>query len=114
IRERSLEIAFNAGYLREMRLIAEAVELSRQGWWSHGPLERRLRRTHWHVIDGDDALSGLHGDSRLIAHQPLLERLRDAGRRRASEWLAQHAQTIGRRSSADLQRLFGRHHAVRD
>jgi NTE family protein len=114
IRERSLEIAFNAGYLREMRLIAEAVELSRRGWWPHGPLERRLRRTHWHVIDGDDALAGLHGDSRLIAHQPLLERLRDSGRQRAIEWLAQHARTIGRRSSADLQRLFGRHQALRD
>ena len=112
IRERSLEIAFNAGYLREMRLIAEAAQLSRQVWWARGPLERRLRRMHWHVIDGDDHLAGLHGDSRLIAHQPLLERLRDAGRSRALDWLAQHAAALGRCSSADLQRLFGAHEAL--
>ncbi|MCW5659858.1 MAG: patatin-like phospholipase family protein [Burkholderiaceae bacterium] len=114
IRERSLEIAFNAGYLREMRLIAEAVEWSRHGWWPRGPLERRLRRTHWHVVDGDDHLSGLHGDSRLIAHRPLLERLRDGGRQRALDWLAQHGRAFGSRSTADLQRLFGTHRASRD
>jgi NTE family protein len=106
IRERSLEIAFNAGYLREMRLIAEATQLSRGGWWP-GPLERRLRRTRWHVIDGNDHLSGLHGDTKLIAHQPLLERLRDAGRDRAQHWLSRHAGSFGRRSSTDLVRLFG-------
>jgi NTE family protein len=111
IRERSLEIAFNAGYLREMRLLAEAVEASRRGWW-HGPLERRLRHTHWHVIDGNDHLAALHGDSKLIAHQPLLERLRDAGRQRTLDWLSQHAASFGRRSSADLQRLFGGHEAL--
>jgi NTE family protein len=111
IRERSLEIAFNAGYLREMRLIAEAAQLARRGWWRHGPLERRLRRTHWHVIDGNDHLASLHGDSKLIAHQPLLEALRDAGRLRTLEWLQQHATSFGRRSSADLQRLFGTHEA---
>ena len=111
IRERSLEIAFNAGYLREMRLIAEAHELSRHGWW-RAPIERRLRHMHWHVIDGNDHLVRLHGDSKLIAHQPLLERLRDAGRQRALDWLSQHGPSLGRSSSADLLRLFGGHEAL--
>jgi NTE family protein len=111
IRERSLEISFNAGYLREMRLIAEATALSQRAWWP-GSLERRLQRTRWHVIDGNDHLAGLHGDSKLIAHQPLLERLRDAGRERTQDWLSQHAAALGRRGSADLQRLFGGHEAL--
>ena len=70
-----------------------------------------MQRTHWHVIDGNDHLATLPSDSKLIAHQPLLERLRDAGRERTLAWLSSHGASFGRRSSADLQRLFGGHEA---
>jgi len=108
IRARTTEIAFNAAFLREMRLLAEATALARDTWWP-GPLERRLRRVRWHLIDGHDALADLPADSKLIAHPQLLERLRDAGRERALAWLETESGHLGHRSSANLSRLFGLH-----
>jgi NTE family protein len=108
IRERTVDIAFNAAFLREMRLAAEATTIARRAWWP-GPLERRLRNLRWHLIDGNDELAELPAHSKLIAHQPLLQRLHDAGRRRMLRWLADHGPRIGRRGSIDLDRLFGGH-----
>ena len=108
IRARTMEIAFTATYLREMQWIAEAAAMP-GATWLRGTFERRVQRTHWHVIDGHDYLAALPSDSKLIAHQPLLERLRDAGRQRTLDWIASHGASFGRRSTADLQRLFVGH-----
>jgi NTE family protein len=111
IRIRASEIAFNAAFLREMQWLAEATTLARHAWWP-GPLERRLRRVRWHLIDGHDALSELPADSKLIAHPQSITRLRDAGRAQALAWIEQHGQHVGRRDSLDLQRVFGQHAAM--
>jgi len=108
IRLRTAEIAFNAAFLREMRLIADATLVARGGLWS-GPLERRLRRVRWHVIDVHDALADLPSDSKAIAHPQWLQRLRDAGRSQALAWLERHGDKVGVCSSIDLDRLFGSH-----
>lgn len=113
IRLRTMEIGFNATFLREMQWIAQATAASRLPW-QQGGFERRVQRTHWHLIDGNDHLATLPSDSKLIAHQPLLERLRDAGRARTLAWLSNHGAAIGRRSSADLQHLFGSHEPAID
>jgi len=110
IRARTMEIAFTATYLREMQWIAKASTTPTPAW-RRGAFERRVQRTHWHVIDGNDHLTTLPSDSKLIAHQPLLERLRDAGRERTLAWLSADGASFGRRSSADLQRMFGGHGA---
>jgi len=107
IRARTMEIAFTATYLREMQWIAQAA--ATRVPWRRGSFERRAQRMHWHLIDGNDHLSALPRDSKLIAHQPLLERLRDAGRERTLAWLSSHGAALGRRSSADLRILFGGH-----
>jgi len=108
IRARAVEIAFNSAFLREMHWLAEATALARQAWWP-GPLERRLRRMRWHVIDGHDALSSLPADSKLISHPQLLTRLHEAGRARTQQWIDRWGHHVGRRDSADLSDLFGRH-----
>jgi NTE family protein len=109
IRERTMEIAFNTAFLGEMRLVAEATELAQHAWWP-GTFERRLKRAHWHLIDGGDHLASLPASSKLIAHSALLQRLHEAGRERALQWLQGHAQHIGRRSTLDLIGAFGSHH----
>jgi NTE family protein len=109
IRERTMEIAFNAAFLGEMRLVAEATELAQQAWWP-GTFERRLKRAHWHLIDGGEHLAALPANSKLIAHGALLQRLHDAGRERALQWQQEHAAQIGRRSTLDLIGAFGSHH----
>jgi NTE family protein len=105
IQQRAMDIGFNAAFLREMRAWTEAREAARTRWW-RSPGDGRLVRLHWHVIDGHDALAALSPDSRLIAHRPFLEHLRDAGRARAIDWLGRHASQLGRSSSADLRALF--------
>jgi len=111
VRLRTAEIAFNAAFLREMHWLAEATQFARRAWWP-GPLERRLRRMRWHLIDGHDALSSLPADSKVIAHPQSLTRLRDAGHARAMQWIEQHARMVGRRDSFDLELLFGDGHEV--
>ncbi|MBE7419008.1 MAG: patatin-like phospholipase family protein [Ideonella sp.] len=106
IRTRTMEIAFTSAHLREMQWLAAAAA-SGGAPWQRGGFVRRVQRVRWHVIDGADHLAALPTESKLIAHQPLLERLRDAGRQRTLDWLAHHAGRLGRRSSADLVRLFG-------
>jgi NTE family protein len=107
IHERALEFAFNATFLREARLLGEAHAVARRSWLPLGMLERRLRRTRFHLVDADDALGALASETKLIAHLPFLERLRECGRQRALAWLARHGDSIGRRSSVDLLRTFG-------
>jgi NTE family protein len=102
IRARAIELAFNAGYLREAQLLADACAEARTSWWPFGRLERRLRRLRTHRIDAHEDLADLPGESRLIAHLPFLERLRDLGRARTEVWLNAHGAALGRRSSADL------------
>lgn len=105
IRTRTVEIAFNAAFLAEMRLLAESTRLARRALWA-GPLERGLRSLRWHLIDGQDTLAALPPDSKLLPHPQLLARLRDAGRARALAWLAAEGRSLGRRSTVDLMALF--------
>jgi NTE family protein len=108
IQARTVEFAFNASFVREACLLAEACAEARQSAWPFiGGLERRLRRLHLHLIDAHDELGELAGETRLIAHLPFLENLRMLGRARAERWLAAHGHDIGRRSSIDLAALYG-------
>ncbi|MFT3666344.1 patatin-like phospholipase family protein [Piscinibacter sp.] len=106
IRSRALEFSFNAGFLREATLLAEAAAEARRSAFAIGRLERRLRALRLHLIDAHDDLGTLAAETRLIAHRPFLERLRDLGRARAQRWLDQHGARIGRASSVDLAARF--------
>lgn len=107
IQARALEFAFNATFLREARMLAESCAEARNSAWPLvGRLERRLRRLHLHLIDAHDDLSELAGETRLIAHLPFFENLRNLGRARAQRWLDAHGSDVGRRSSIDLAELY--------
>jgi len=98
IRNRIVELAFSANFLREMRLFAEAAESARPGL---GGLQRRWRAMRWHMIDASGVAGLQRTDTKLIAHGPFLEQLFEQGRSRASAWLAAHRADIGRRSTVD-------------
>ncbi len=106
IAERAADIGFNAGFLREMQALAHARHAARRRLW-RSPSEQRQAGLRWHLIDGHDTLAALAPDSRLIAHRPFLEHLRDAGRQRALDWLARHGGAFGHKASADIEALFG-------
>ncbi|HEY9065284.1 MAG TPA: patatin-like phospholipase family protein [Burkholderiaceae bacterium] len=102
IRDRALEFAFNASFLREATLLGDAMAEARAAVWPHGRLELRLRRLRTHLIDGDGELHDLKPETRMIAHLPFLERLRDLGRQRTLRWLDEQGGHVGRRSSVDF------------
>jgi NTE family protein len=59
IRARSLDLAFNSTFLREMRMFAHAREYAGNSLLPRGRLERRLQRTHFLLIEADELLSQL-------------------------------------------------------
>jgi NTE family protein len=110
IHSRTLEIAFNATFLREMRMFAHLRAHLPRRWLGLGlglgALERRVLRTHFHLIEAADVLGELHSESKLAAHPKFFERLKNLGRARAQAWLAEHHAALGRHSTLDLSGLF--------
>ena len=106
IQRRSADIAFNSTFLREMRMFAHLRELAAQSSAQSGRFERRLMRTHFHLIEGGHVLGELAAETKLIASRQFVERLKELGREQARAWLRRHFGHIGNRSSVDLAKLF--------
>jgi NTE family protein len=107
INARITELGFSTHFMREMRTFAQANEFLRIHGAGLGRLERRLCRTRFHMIDPTDVVPLQRSDTKLLAHGPFLELLRDEGRERGRQWLAAHHNDVGRRSSIDLRVRFG-------
>ena len=106
IKDRVLELAFNATFLREMRMFAHAREYAGQSMFRFGHLERRLARVKFHVIDAHELLGELKTETKLAANMRFFEMLRDLGRARATAWLQAHYSQIGTHSTVDIAELF--------
>lgn len=106
IAARTLEIGFNAAFLREARWLAELAAAGRglAGWWRGNGIERRLAALRWHLIDAGDAIGALPSNTRLLPERDFLLRLRDQGREAALRWW--RGGSFGRRSSVDMLRTF--------
>lgn len=107
IEARIAELTFSANFMREMRMFSQAIEFSSPTFITWGALERRLQKLRFHMIDSSQVASLQRTETKLIAHTPFLELLRDQGRERASAWLAAHQGDIGRRATVDLKQCFG-------
>ncbi|WP_375058296.1 patatin-like phospholipase family protein [Zobellella sp. DQSA1] len=106
IHHRTQELAFKSTLLREMHSLALARQFARRTLWPAGRLERRLSRTRMHLIDTGELVGRLAMESKLTTSRSFLEMLRDQGRARACIWLSEHGDTVGKRASADIARLF--------
>lgn len=107
IQRRSSDIAFNATFLREMRMFAYLRERGQQqSPAAAGSFERRLMRTRFHLIEAKDALGDLASESKLIASRQFLVHLKERGREQAQAWLRRHFAHIGTRMTIDLAKLF--------
>jgi NTE family protein len=95
------EISFNSPLMKELRMIALLRQVADPG---HGEGERWAQmRTH---RIKSDMLAEFGASSKLNAEWAFVAKLRDEGRRAASEFLAAHGADIGKRSSADLDVLL--------
>nr|WP_295770750.1 patatin-like phospholipase family protein [Rhodoferax sp.] len=106
IETRIAELGFSAHFMREMRMFAQATAFAGSPWLNWGRLERRLRSMRFHMVDSSDLAILQRSETKLLAHGPFLELLKEHGRQRAGQWLADHGANIGQRSSIDLQQLF--------
>jgi NTE family protein len=82
-----------------MRSIAFVTDLLDQGKIKE---EAGMRRVRMHVIEAEPAGGGIADEGRFDARWPVLERLRDRGRRAAESWLAANFEALGVRSTLDL------------
>jgi NTE family protein len=99
IQNRLNEISFNSTLLRELRVVAFVQGLIKEGKLS--PDEYKNVRLH--RIDASGVLDDHEASSKSNAQWDYFVRLRDAGRRTAQSWLADHYGAIGARGTLDLQ-----------
>jgi NTE family protein len=112
IEARITDLAFSAHFMREMRMFTQATELA--GTHAHGRnklaqgwLEQRLQGMRFHMVDVNELTSLERSDTKVIAHTPFLELLREQGNARGVEWLKTHADSIGQRGTLDVKKWFG-------
>lgn len=102
IRNRINEITFNQSLLKELRAIEFVHRLLEKG-----ALDRAdYRDMNVHVIENQQKLRPLGASSKMNAEWRFLQHLRDIGRETAENWLAEHYQSLGQRSTVDLQAMF--------
>ncbi|HEV7267956.1 MAG TPA: patatin-like phospholipase family protein [Falsiroseomonas sp.] len=101
ILDRVNEISFNAVALKELKMMALLRKVADPGN-SEGAAWARMRL---HVVR-NGVMVALGSSSKLNAEWAFLDWLRDAGRRAAEDFLRDHAEAIGVRSSLDLDLML--------
>jgi NTE family protein len=100
--DRINEVSFNSSLMREMRTIAFVARLVEEGRVD----AKRYNRMLIHSIRDDDGMSKLNVSSKFMPDWSFLQRLRDAGRKIATAWLAENYGKINRSSSIDVKATF--------
>ncbi len=101
IDERMRELGFTTHFLREMQMFARTVAMASDSHQPLSGLERRLMALRFHMIDTELAVMQ-RSETKLLAHTPFLEMLRDQGREQGTRWLQTHADAVGARGTVDL------------
>jgi NTE family protein len=102
ILDRMNEISFNSSLMREMRVIEFVTRMIDQGIIP----QDKMKRMFIHSIEDERAMAELGVSSKLNPDWRLLSYLRDAGRRRAGEWLEANFDKLGSESSVDVRAKF--------
>lgn len=95
------EVSFNAVLLKELRMIA----LLRQAADPGSDEGARWARMRIHLVR-NDIMGTLGYSSKLNAEWDFVSMLRQEGRQAAETFLANHGDSIGKRSSVDLDKLL--------
>lgn len=106
IKNRILDVAFNATFLREMRMFADLRQVVDRSWMCFGKLERHIAHTRFHIIDAEELINELGADTKLAASLQFFHMMRDHGRERAKTWLRTQFLRLGKASTVDIEKLF--------
>jgi NTE family protein len=99
------EITFNSSLIKELRSVYFVQKLIDEGWIKD-EFKKRLKYVLIHGIRADNALSDLSVSSKFANDWNFLTMLRDRGRASAGQWLADHYDDLGRKSSVDMKKEF--------
>ncbi|HEY6259010.1 MAG TPA: patatin-like phospholipase family protein [Xanthobacteraceae bacterium] len=102
IMNRINEITFNSSLIAEYRAIDFVTRLIDQGRLPRGQGAGEYRRINVHRIALDSAFKQLTADSKLDSDFAFFELLRNGGQRAGNEFLRQHFDDLGVRSTVDL------------
>jgi NTE family protein len=97
---RMQEIGFNAALIREMRAVVLINNRIAEGKMAGG------KQMLIHVVEAEDVIREFSGSSRLNNDWDFLCHLFEVGRARASQWLADHFNQIGKESTVDLEAKY--------
>ncbi len=92
------EISFNSSLMREMRVIHFVTKLIDDGKIADGEMKRMLI----HSISDDEMMGQLSVSSKMNGDWEFLTHLRDVGHARATAWLRESFDRIGKETTADL------------
>ena len=101
------EVSFNAVLLKELRMIALLRQVASSGNLTdtsnnEGALWARMRV---HMVK-NNVMNQLGYSSKMNAEWEFLSTLKEAGRKAAEEFLAEHGGDIGKTSTLDIDRLI--------
>jgi len=96
------EISFNSSLLDELRAINFVTHLIERKWLKD-EYKDRLRHILVHSVRADDALRDLPVSSKFDVNWAFLTDLRDRGRLEADRWLENNRDSIGKKSTVDLE-----------
>jgi NTE family protein len=102
IMNRINEITFNSSLIAEYRAIDFVTRLIDHGRLPRGQGPGEYRRINVHRIALEAAFKQLTADSKLDSDFAFFEMLRDGGRRAGQDFLEQHFDDLGVRSTVDL------------
>ncbi len=96
------EISFNAALIKEVRTIALLKKLIEV----QDIEEERFKDVFFHRINADEELKQLSVSSKLNAEWAFLEHLHDVGFRTAEVWLNENYDSLGNRSTLDIDAVY--------
>jgi len=95
-------LSFNSSLMREMRAIHFVTSLIEKGELDSA----KYKHTFIHTIDAEKEMSKLTASSKMNLDMEFLKYLFDIGNRKAEEFLGNHYNQIGKKSSTDLAAKF--------
>jgi NTE family protein len=99
-------ITFNQPFLRDVACIEEARAAKLGMFASKKSRTARLQNHRFHVIDAGRYTASLSAGSKGKPDPQLLNYLFSSGRTEATKWLGRHADSIGRRDTAELAKRY--------
>jgi NTE family protein len=96
------EITFNSSLIAEMRAINFAAKLIDDNHLD----DTKYKRILMHMIEAPDAACDLNASSKMNTDMTFLNSLKENGRAKADQWIRQNKQSIGERSSINIEETF--------